>query len=65
MMISVSFNGCLLCEALEAEQGKLDEKQKTRIRRRLFEMIALTGMTDPQSERDDLIRSFTKGARAA
>ena len=48
-----------VCEALEAEQGKLDEKEKRRIRRRLFEMIALTGMTDQQSERDDLIRSFT------
>jgi hypothetical protein len=48
-----------VCEALEAEQGKLNEKEKTRIRRRLFEMVGLGGMTDPQSERDHLIRSFT------
>jgi hypothetical protein len=35
-------------------------KKRTRsIRRRLFKMIALTGMTDPQSERDNLISSFT------
>ena len=48
-----------VCEALEAEHGKLDEKEKRRIRRRLFQMIAVTGMTDPQKERDHLIRSFT------
>ena len=48
-----------ICDALEAEQGKPNDQVKASIRRRLFEMIALNGMTDPCSVRDHLIRSFT------
>jgi hypothetical protein len=48
-----------VCEAIEAKQGKQNERAKTSIGRRLF-VIACNGMCDPLELRNHLVRSFTK-----